>query len=74
MNKRGTIIHFVETNVNIGGRTQEIRFLVSGLGRQKIILGFPWLEKENPTIDWKKATLDWPLKERIRKPKYRLQP
>jgi len=73
LNKRGTIIHFVETNVKIGGRTQEIRFLVSGLGRQKIILGFPWLEKENPAIDWKKATLDWPSEERIRKPKYRLQ-
>jgi len=24
-------------------------------------------------IDWKKATLDWPPKEQIRKPKYRLQ-
>jgi len=24
-------------------------------------------------INWKKATLDWPPKERIRKPKYRLQ-
>jgi len=73
LNKRGTIVHFVETNVKIGERTQEIQFLVSGLGHQKIILGFPWLEKENPVIDWKKATLDWPPEERIRKPKYRLQ-
>jgi len=73
LNKRGTIIHFVETNVKIGGRTQEIRFLVSGLGCQRVILGFPWLEKENPAIDWKKATLDWPPEEQIRKPKYRLQ-
>ena len=73
LNKRGTIIHFIETNVKIGGRTQEIRFLVSGLGRQKVILGFPWLEKENPAIDWKKATLNWPPEERIQKPKYRLQ-
>jgi len=73
LNKRGTIVHFVEANVKIGGRTQEIRFLVSGLGHQKIILGFPWLEKENPAINWKKATLDWPPEERIRKPKYRIQ-
>ena len=58
LNKRGAIVYFIETNVKIGGRTQEVRFLVSGLGRQKIILGFPWLEKENPVIDWKKATLD----------------
>ena len=73
LNKRGTITHFVETNVKIGGRTREIRFLVLGLGCQKIILGFPWLEKENPVIDWKKATLKWPPEERIRRPKYRLQ-
>jgi len=33
------------------------------LGHQKIILGFPWLEKEKPTIDWKKATLAWPPQE-----------
>jgi len=73
LNKRGTIVHFVKTNVKIGGRTQEIWFLVSGLGRQKVILGFPWLEKENPAIDWKKATLEWPPEERIQKRKYRLQ-
>jgi len=51
LNKQGTIVHFVETNVKIGGRTQEVRFLVLGLGCQKIILGFPWLEKENLVID-----------------------
>jgi len=73
LNKQGTIVHFVEANIKIGGRTREIRFLVLGLGCQKIILGFPWLEKENPVIDWKKAMLDWPPEERIRKPKYRLQ-
>ena len=35
------------------------RFLVTGLGRQKIILGFPWLTKMNPIIDWQKGTLEW---------------
>ena len=27
--------------------------------RQKIILGFPWLTKTNPIIDWQKGTLKW---------------
>ena len=30
-----------------------------------MIFGFPWLEKENPIIDWKLETLEWkqtPLK------------
>ena len=73
LNKWGTIVHFIETNIKIGERTWEIWFLVLGLGRQRIILGFPWLEKENPVINWKKATLDWPPEEQIWKPKYRLQ-
>ena len=34
-----------------------------GLGKQKIILGFPWLHEHNPIIDWKKGEITWkPLK------------
>ena len=33
------------------------------LGKQKIILGFPWLHKYNLIIDWKKGEIEWqPLK------------
>ena len=36
---------------------------MTGLGKQKIIPGFPWLNKYNPTIDWKKGEIKWqPLK------------
>jgi hypothetical protein len=30
---------------------------VTGLGKQRIILGFPWLHKYNPIIDWKKGEI-----------------
>ena len=34
---------------------------MTGLGKQKIILGFPWLN--NPIINWKKGEIKWqPLK------------
>jgi hypothetical protein len=62
-NKRGTIRRFVDLVIEIHKKTRKERFLVTGLGRQKIILGFPWLTKMNPIIDWKKGTLEW------RKPK-----
>ena len=58
-NKRGTIKYYADLNVEIHGRNRKERFLVTGLGRQKIILGFPWLAKANPIIDWQKATLEW---------------
>ena len=32
---------------------------MTGLGKQKIILGFPWLHKHNLIIDWKKGKITW---------------
>ena len=58
-NKRGTIRRYVDLNIEIHGKTCKERLLVTGLGQQKIILGFPWLRKMNPIIDWRKGTLEW---------------
>jgi hypothetical protein len=41
----------------IFGKKFEERFYVTGLGKQRIILGFPWLHKYNPIIDWKKGEI-----------------
>jgi hypothetical protein len=59
LNKRGTIKHYVDLIIQIHGRTCKERFLVTGLGKQKIILEFPWLKKMNPIINWEKGTLEW---------------
>ena len=59
LNKRGTIRQYVDLIIEVHGKTCNERFLVTGLGKQKIILGFPWLKKMNPIIDWQKGTLDW---------------
>jgi Zinc knuckle len=40
---------------SLGEQKFKERFYVTGLGKQKIILGFPWLHKYNPIIDWKKG-------------------
>ena len=49
----------MDLNIEIHKRTCKERFLVTGLGRQNIILGFPWLTKTNPIIDWQKGNLKW---------------
>jgi hypothetical protein len=54
-NKRGTINAYVNLEFSLGEQKFEERFYVTGLGKQKIILGFPWLHKYNPNIDWKKG-------------------
>ena len=33
--------------------------MVTGLGKQKVILGFTWLNKHNPDINWKTRRIDW---------------
>ena len=45
--------------MEINGKTTDVQLLVTGLGSQKIILGFPWLNEHNPDIDWKTGTFKW---------------
>jgi len=35
------------------------RFLVTVLATQQIILGYPWLERTNPKINWRKKNYSW---------------
>ena len=58
-NKKGKITSFVVLNLVIDGRTKRTRLLVTRLGRQKIILGFPWLREQNPDINWQTREFKW---------------
>ena len=57
-NKTGSITWYTWQNMVIGGHTLKTRFLVSGLGKEDVILGLPWLCQVNPKIDWHKNTLE----------------
>ena len=58
-NVNGIISHRTITTLVIAGRRQTVSFLITGLGDQRLILGLPWLIKENPILDWKAGTLQW---------------
>ena len=47
-NKRGTIKNYVNVNTEINGRKIPIELLITRLGKEQIILGFPWLNEYNP--------------------------
>ena len=59
INKKGTIKHYINLELEVFGQPQTIRLLVTGLGKQKILLGFPWLQKNNPLINWQTSTFQW---------------
>jgi hypothetical protein len=59
MNKEGPITRYACIELEVEGRTRIYEFLVTALGKQRLILGLPWLEEENPVIDWKERKLTW---------------
>ena len=58
-NQEGMITHFTRIPLTINGRTKKTKLLITGLGKESIILGLPWLRKENPSIDWDLGLLEW---------------
>ena len=59
LNKTGTITSYVDLTVKIDGQIMDIQLLVTELGYQRIILGFPWLNKCNLDINWKTGEFKW---------------
>ena len=57
LNKGGTIKDFVDLQVRCGNKTEDMRFLVTELGEDEIVLGYPWLAAFQPKINWKEAVL-----------------
>ena len=68
LNKSGTITSYINLSIEIDGRTMDLQLLVTRLGNQRSILGFPWLNDHNLDIDWKTGEFKWrtlqPLKVR----------
>lgn len=57
-NQQGLITHQLDAALDIEGTQDEVTFLVTNLGREHVILGLPWLRKENPKIDWTQGLIE----------------
>ena len=60
----GPIIHYLPSHLRIlGTHTEALSFQLTRLGHFQLVLGFPWLQRHNPRIDWSKGvlTFDSPL-------------
>jgi hypothetical protein len=74
-NKKGEITQYTRLKVTVKGRKRRILFLVTSLGKESVIFGMPWFQKENPLIDWELRTLEWrPPKEDPKSGKPPLKP
>ncbi len=57
-NQDGTISHFTDLQVCTRTETKTLCFLITNLGRDEVILGYPWLMVFEPIIHWQDAMLD----------------
>ena len=56
-NSAGDVTHAVNITVDFLGHREELRAKVTNLGKNSLILGYTWLKKHNPSIDWEKGTV-----------------
>ena len=52
-NKARTIKYFVDLQVRVRSKIEEMKFLVTDLREDEIVLGYPWLAAFQPKINWK---------------------
>src|ERR1700761_8920509 len=57
-NKEGKITHYLTLSVLTGGQTRKMTFLIADIGKEDIILGYPWLSVYEPKFNWGKGTLE----------------
>ncbi|ESK84291.1 hypothetical protein Moror_3752 [Moniliophthora roreri MCA 2997] len=65
-NKTAWITQLVTANYTIGTKQMTDTFLISGLGREEVILGLPWLRKYNPEVDWVMGKTTFPSRRHIK--------
>src|SRR6266508_3471682 len=58
-NQDSSIREYVTANLEVKGRQKDTQFLVTALGMQKVILGYPWLVEANPKINWREQKFSW---------------
>jgi len=52
-NQAGDITHYITLDIQTGGNRKTIQFLVTNIGHENIILGYPWMAAFEPKFTWK---------------------
>ena len=57
-NQAGMLTRYVDLSVRTGKREETMRFLVTSLGNEDLILGYPWLTTFEPQFNWTNGVID----------------
>ena len=56
-NKEGMITHYVDLDVYTNKIHKQMRFLVAGIGKEDVLLGYPWLSTFHPEFHWNEGRI-----------------
>jgi hypothetical protein len=57
-NKSGMITHYLDLDVCANQIHKQMRFLVTDIGHEEVLLGYPWLATFEPRFNWRSAVID----------------
>ena len=63
INQGGTITSYCNLWVWRGTQVEKLGFYVANLGRDRLILGYPWFKKFNPEFNWSNNALEGDIVE-----------
>ena len=57
-NQAGMLTKYIDLSVRTGKKEETMRFLVTSLGDEDLILGYPWLTTFKPQFNWTNGVID----------------
>jgi hypothetical protein len=58
-NKAGTLKYYADLETCTGAKRTTLRFFLTNLGENQVILGYPWFVTAQPQIDWARGWIDY---------------
>ena len=58
-NKAGTLKYYTDVNTRTGTKITRLRYFLTDLGENQVILGYPWFASAQPRIDWARGWIDY---------------
>jgi hypothetical protein len=57
-NKSGMITHYLDLDICTNNIHKQMQFLVTNIGNEEVLLGYPWLATFEPKFNWRSAVID----------------
>jgi len=55
----GSLKYYTNVTIRTGKKTTCLRYFLTDLGENQVILGYPWFASAQPRINWAKGWIDY---------------